>query len=269
MRWDPAKYTEFSHHRDRPFFDLTSRVAAGAPGKVVDLGCGPGRLTAALAERWPAAEVAGLDASAEMIRDAAARYGPGTPGHRPRLSFAVADAGEWEPGPDVDVLVTNAMLQWIPGHLELVARWLDALRPGAWFAAQVPGNFGSPSHVLLRRLAESPRWAGRLAGILRHDEAVAEPAAYLRLLLDAGFEADAWETTYQQVLVGADPVLDWVRGTGLRPVLSALGPAEAESFEREYGALLRVAYPAFAGRDGSPLTVFPFRRIFCVGRKAG
>lgn len=259
MKWDPAKYVEFGNHRDRPYFDLTARVHAGDPLHVVDLGCGPGNLTATLAERWPGAEVVGIDSSAEMLRKAA--------DHADRaanLSFALRDITEWMPSDRTDVVVSNAALQWVPGHPALLAGWLEALSPGSWFALQVPGNFGSPSHVLMRQLAESGRWKQRLDGVLRHDDAVAEPAEYLNIMLDAGCDADAWETTYQQVLHGPDPVLEWVRGAGLRPVLAALAPEEAAEFEAEYSALLRDAYPATAHG-----TVFPFRRIFAVARKRG
>ncbi|MEZ2389981.1 trans-aconitate 2-methyltransferase [bacterium RCC_150] len=258
VEWDPAKYAEFGNHRNRPFFDLTARILAADPRHVVDLGCGPGTLTAALAGRWPAAVVVGLDSSTEMLAKAA----PLTEGE-PRLAFVHGDIAEWTPAPDTDVVVSNAALQWVPGHMDMLAAWLKALKPGAWFALQVPGNFGAPSHVLLRELAAAPEWCRKLSGALRHDDAVGEPADYLRIMLDAGCVADAWETTYQQLLPGADAVLEWVRGTALRPVLSALPADEARTFEGQYAAMLRKAYPA--GRHG---TVFPFRRIFAVARKS-
>lgn len=257
MKWDPAKYVQFGDYRGRPYSDLTARVLADAPRQVVDLGCGPGNLTATLAERWPLARVTGLDSSAEMLAQAA-----GYAERLPNLSFGGADIAGWMPAADTDVVVTNAALQWVPGHRDMLARWLAALRPGAWFALQVPGNFNSPSHTLMRGLAESPAWAGRLAGVLRHDDVVGEPDDYLAIMLDADCDADAWETTYFQLLPGPDPVLEWVRGTGLRPVLAALSGADARVFEAEYSTLLAEAYPA--GPHG---TVFPFRRIFAVARK--
>ena len=257
MKWDPAKYVQFGDYRDRPYFDLTARVHADAPRHVVDLGCGPGNLTATLAERWPAAEVTGLDSSAEMLAQSAAHAE-----RLPNLSFGPADIAGWMPSEDTDVVVTNAALQWVPGHRDLLARWLAALKPGAWFALQVPGNFNAPSHALMRGLADSAEWKGRLAGVLRHDDVVGEPEDYLNIMLDAGCDADAWETTYSQLLAGPNPVLEWVRGTGLRPVLAALSAGEARDFEAEYSERLAGAYPA--GPHG---TVFPFRRIFAVARK--
>lgn len=257
MKWDPAKYVQFGDYRNRPFFDLTGRIGADRPVRVVDLGCGPGNLTATLADRWPEADVVGVDSSPEMLDKAgtvAARH--------PLLRFEQADIEEWMPSAETDVVVSNAALQWVPGHQDLMREWLAALRPGGWFAMQVPGNFGAPSHVLMRELAASARWAAELEGVLRGGESVGEPSDYLQILLDAGCTADAWETTYQQVLPGPDPVLEWVRGTALHPVLAVLPPEDGSEFEAQYAAALRTAYQR--GRHG---TVFPFRRIFAVGRK--
>lgn len=255
MRWDPQRYAMFGDYRDRPFFDLTGQVTAAAPRTVVDLGCGPGHLTVALANRWPQAQVIGIDASPEMIDRARAAHDGAN------VRFECADVQSFNAA-GTDVVVSNALLQWLPGHRGLLATWLDQLAPGAWLAFQVPGNFDSPSHALMRSLASSPRWRGQLGSVLRHEDAVDQPGTYLRLMLDAGYHAEAWETTYVQLLTGANPVLDWVRGTGLRPVLDILGRDDVYEFEAEYGAALQKAYPP--GQHG---TVFPFRRIFCVGQK--
>jgi trans-aconitate 2-methyltransferase len=257
VKWDPVKYVQFGDYRDRPFFDLTGRIQAESPRKVLDLGCGPGNLTATLARRWPEAQVVGLDSSSQMLAKAAVQ----TEEHE-RLSFEQADIAGWMPSAETDVVVTNAALQWVPGHQEMLARWLEAVQPGAWFAMQVPGNFNAPSHTLMRELAGSAAWAAKLAGVLRGGESVGEPADYLGIMLDAGCTADAWETTYQQVLPGTDPVLEWVRGTALRPVLAALSAEDGAAFESEYAAALRAAYPG-TGHG----TVFPFRRIFAVACK--
>lgn len=255
MRWDPGLYARHAGHRGRPFFDLVARIDDSSPRSVVDLGCGPGDLTEALARRWPAAAVRGVDASADMIDAARRRPAP------PNLSFEEGDVRDYRPGSD-EVVVTNAVLQWVPGHRDLVSAWAEGLPAGGWLALQVPGNFSAPSHALLREHAASPRWAGTLEGVLRHDDAVGDPTDYLQLLLAAGLDADVWETTYQQVLPGEDAVLGWVRGTALRPVLEVLSDAEAAEFEAGYADLLRTAYP----RDGYG-TVFGFRRIFAVGHR--
>jgi trans-aconitate 2-methyltransferase len=256
MRWDPEQYGRYADERGRPFHDLLTRVRADQPRRVVDLGCGPGTLTALLADRWPDAVVDGLDSSAAMIAEAD-RLTTG------RLTFRVGDVVDWMPPADADVVVSNATLQWVPGHRELVAKWAAALPAGGWLAFQVPGNFAAPAHRLMRELAGSPRWAAQLAGVLRHHDAVAEPAEYARLLHASGLLADVWETTYLHVLTGADPVLDWLRGTGLRPVLAVLNETDGEQFSAALAARLREAYP-----PGDAGTIFPFRRIFAVGRTA-
>lgn len=266
--WDPGQYRRFADERTRAFVDLLARVRAESPQLVVDLGCGPGELTARLGRRWPDAEVRGVDSSAEMIdaarallaaepADSRGEQAPERTGSG-RLSFTLADAVDWQPERPADVIVSNAVLQWIPDHLRVLARWASMLAAGGWLAIQVPGNFDQPSHVILRELAASPAWRP-LLGHVQLNRQTAAPAAYLDVLARAGCEVDAWETTYLHVLRGADPVLDWYRGTGLRPILAALPPGPAAEFAAEYGARLREAYPA-----GPYGTVLGFRRVFAV-----
>lgn len=258
--WDPAQYLHFADERSRPFFDLLGRVRADSPGLVVDLGCGPGQLTATLASRWPGAEVRGIDNSAEMIEAASelVRSGGGSAG---RLSFALADVSQWQPDRPVDVIVSNAVLQWVPDHLDLLPRWAAALSEGGWLAFQLPGNFDQPSHAVLRELAGSQRWRPLLGDVQLNRQA-ADPGQYLDLLARAGCEVDAWETTYLHVLQGIDPVLDWYKGTGLRPALAALPDSLVPDFLADYGARVREAYPA------APYgTVLPFRRVFVVATR--
>lgn len=263
--WDPAQYLRHAGHRARPFADLLARVPdlPGRPPRIADLGCGPGNVTALLAGRWPAAHITGYDNSPEMLDKADADHAGTTPGGG-RIDFAPADVRTWTPGRPYDLIVSNATLQWVPGHAERFGEWVAGLAPGGTLAFQVPGNFGAPSHRLMRELAHSARWQDRLGGLLRHGDAVLAPQAYLERLTALGCAADVWETTYLHLLTGEDPVLDWVKGTGLRPVLTALAddPAAREAFLHEYRAALREAYPA-TGHG----TVFPFRRIFAVARK--
>ncbi len=254
MRWDPSQYGRFAAERGRPFLDLVARIGADAPRRVVDLGCGPGTLTALLADRWPAATIEGIDSSPEMI--AAAEMLDTS------VSFSIGDVTTWTPTDGVDVIVSNAVLQWVPTHRALLASWASSLPAGGWLAIQLPGNFAEPAHALLRSLASSPRWAGPLRDVLRHDDAVDSPASYANLLLDAGLQVDAWESTYVHVLRGADPVLEWLRGTGLRPVLAALPTDDAAEFSAALAVRLRSAYPP--GEHG---TLFPFRRVFAVAHR--
>lgn len=263
MKWDPSKYTEFADHRGRPYLDLMDRVQNLAPKKIVDLGCGPGNMTKLLAQRWPEALVLGLDSSEQMIATARAQKNP------PNLRFELADARSWQADDTIDLIFSNAMLQWIPGHEELLKGWLRQLDSEAAVAIQLPGNFSSPSHATMREVADSPRWAQKLSRVLRHDDAVSEPVEYQQLLIDAGYTADVWETTYHQLLSGDDPVLEWVRGTALLPVKAVLSPEEYLDFEEDYRVAIADKYQSIEVEDGQKLVNFPFRRIFMVGQKLG
>ncbi|HEV8064788.1 MAG TPA: methyltransferase domain-containing protein [Acidimicrobiales bacterium] len=253
-RWDPGQYNRFADDRARPFFDLVSRVNHPGALDVVDLGCGPGNLTAELWNRWPGARLLGIDSSPEMLAAAAPLEVPG------RIEFQLADVRSWEPDRQFDVIVSNATLHWVPGHIDLLERFVSWLAPGGVFAMQVPGNFGEPTHLLLHDLVASRRWHRQLEGKLPPAAASHDPGDYLTTLLGLGLSAVAWETTYFQVLQGQDAVLNWMRGTALRPVLTALGEGDATEFCAEYAELLRAAYPPTA--EG---TVLPFRRVFAVG----
>lgn len=254
--WDPGLYLRYADERGRPFTDLVSRITSDA-ATVVDLGCGPGQLTPVLRARWPEAQITGLDFSAEMIAQAQEHNSD------PRATYAVADAVTWHPDGQVDVLVSNAMLQWIPDHADLLQPWTEHIAPGGTLAFQVPGNFDAPSHQLLWEIAARPAYASFTAE-LGPRAATRDPADYLGLLSRPGWSVDAWETTYLHVLAGDDPVFEWISGTGARPVLQAL-PADVRSlFERDYKAALRAAYPR---RDHG--TVLPFRRIFVVAHRSG
>ncbi|WP_410589419.1 trans-aconitate 2-methyltransferase [Amycolatopsis sp. lyj-23] len=251
--WDPGKYLDYADLRARPFHDLVSRIGASAPRRVVDLGCGPGNLTVSLRDRWPSAALECSDSSPEMVAAARSRG----------LDAALLDVRDWTPAPDTDVVVSNAVLQWVPDHGPLLRRWAAALPAGAYLAVQVPGNFNAPSHALTRELAASPAWASRLAEVvLREDDAVSTPLEYANLLTDAGCVVDAWETTYAQPLQGPSPVLEWITGTALRPIRAALSDAEWEEFRAALSPRLDEAYPARP--DG--VTWFEFRRVFFVAR---
>jgi trans-aconitate 2-methyltransferase len=180
---------------------------------------------------------------------------------RGRVRYAVADVRDWRPDRPVDVIFSNALFQWVPHHLDLFEAWLPSLPPGGRLAVGVPGNFDAPSHALLRQVCGTPRWRGRLGDLAGRREAVLEPAEYAERLARPGRRIDVWETTYLHRLDGEDPVLRWMSGTALRPVLAVLDadPAARAEFLAEYRSLLRAAYPAGPGG-----TILPFRRIFVV-----
>lgn len=253
--WDPDRYLTYADERGRPFVELIARIDAAAPATVVDLGCGPGNLTALLADRWPDASITGLDSSPEMI---AAAQGGG----EDRIAFALADLRGWRPAAPVDVLVSNATLQWVDGHLALLPTLVAAVRPGGWLAFQVPGNFDEPSHTIRRDLADEPAYAAHTRDL--ETPASHDPATYLEALVALGCTVDAWETTYLHVLSGPDPVFTWVSGTGARPTLAALPDHLRDAYVTEFKDRLRAAYPV-----GPAGVVLRFRRVFVVARTPG
>jgi trans-aconitate 2-methyltransferase len=255
-RWDPAQYGRYADERGRPFAKLVARIEVEAPDRVVDLGCGPGSLTRTLADRWPRARITGVDSSPDMI-DAAAAYAMAG-----RVEFHHADVRDWRPDGPVDVVVSNALLQWVPGHLDLITDIAGWLAPGGAFAFQVPDNFRDPSHTVIRELRLSEKWRDRLGDGADRTVAVEAPEAYLTTLGAAGLVPDVWQTTYLHLLPGDDAALEWIKGTALRPVLDALAGDDAakQEFLGECRARLDAAYPR--GPHG---TLFPFRRTFAVG----
>ena len=252
--WNADQYMKFSDHRDRPFFDLMARVTHENPRSIVDLGCGTGHLTASLLGRWPDTQVTGVDSSPEMLEKAVKYTVPD------RLRFVHADVREWTPSSSVDVIVSNAMLQWVPDHERLIPRIAGMVAPEGWLAVQMPANFDAPSHTSLRAVQALEPFNAFTAEL--------EPRTqqslgwYIGTLSGLGFVVDAWETTYMQILHGENPVLEWVRGTALRPLLKALPASLHDDFLTEYGARLLEAYPP------QPFgTLLPFKRVFFVARR--
>lgn len=248
--WDPNRYLSFESQRTRPARDLLARVHLGGASRIVDVGCGPANSTALLADRWPDAEVVGVDTSAEMIERARRAM--------PEQRFYQADLRQWRPDGPVDLVFCNAVLHWLPDHAGVFDRMLSWLGPGGWLAVQMPANFDEPSHVLMRKVARSARWESAVGEVLA-ESPIAAPAQYHRMLAGRG-SVDIWSTEYIHALSGEDPVVEWVKGAGLRPLLDRLGPEDAAAYLAEYAGEIRRAYPP--QRDGT--TLFPFRRLFIV-----
>lgn len=248
--WNPADYLQFADERSRPFLDLVARIP-GEPDRIVDLGCGPGHLTAVLRRRWPAASILGVDSSPEMIDRAR------SDNRDQRADYQLADIAEWGADRPVDLIVSNATYQWLPGQLEVLTRLRGLVAPGGTFAFQVPDNFDAASHVLLHEISGRAPYAEHLTGIDRARGVRIEE--YLELFAGAGWQVDAWQTSYLHLLPGPDPVFRWISATGARPVLQGLPDGLRGQFEIEYRAALREAYPA--RRYG---TVLPFLRSFVV-----
>lgn len=253
--WDPNQYQRYSDERSRAFYDLVERVRVRRPQLVYDLGCGPGALTASLARRWPSARVVGVDNDEAMLSSAAEH-------ENARVSFERGDLASFVPPADADVVVSNAAYHWVEDHPGVLARIAARLPENGWLAIQVPGNFAAPSHTIIRELLDEPEWVDRLGGRTTPAHPVLDAAAYGDIFAGQGLTIDTWETTYNQVLAGESPVLEWVRGSTLRPVLDRLDAgAQAELLSR-----LRSRYAAAYPRSAAGV-VLPFRRIFAVGRR--
>lgn len=253
MIWDAGQYLKYAEERSRPFFDLLARVRLEDVASIADLGCGPGNLTRTLAERWPGARVVGVDNSPEMLGKAWPLAIPG------RLEFVQADISAWSPDEPVNLIVSNAALQWLSNHDELLSRLARMLAKGGTLAVQMPYHFQNPAHLAIEETKADPRWSAALEGVGLHQNSVRPLAWYVEQLHDLGFVVDAWQTTYIHVLTGENPVLVWFKGSALRPLLSRLVFHMKDDFLRELGNRLLVAYPS----RGS-VTLLPFPRLFFV-----
>ncbi len=253
MGWEPDRYLQFSDERLQPAIDLLNRIPLARSERIVDLGCGAGNVTRLLTQRWPEADITGLDSSPEML-DRARRV-------LPTARFELSGVERWEPDGPPDLLFSNAALHWVGDHSSLFPRLLDSLSPGGVLAVQMPGNFEAPSHRLIRELAASPAWTGKLGP--GRMGAVLPMADYRHILAPRCTRLSLWETTYWQSMSGPAPVLDWLRGTTLIPYLAPLDDVTRAAFLAELGASLAAAYPA----DATGTTLFPFRRIFILAQR--
>ncbi|MFN0300108.1 MAG: methyltransferase domain-containing protein [Burkholderiales bacterium] len=251
MSWNPTQYAKFSDHRTLPALDLLARVPSEGVSTVVDLGCGTGNVTEKMVERWPAAQVIGVDSSTEML--AAARQ------RNSLISWVEADLGSWSIPGGADVVYSNAALHWLPDHDVLFPHLAEQLRPGGVLAVQMPRNFGAPTHMIAQDLAAESRWGGKLVHLIK-PAPVQEPGFYYDLLVDRFARVELWETEYIQVLHGSNAVLEWIKGSWLRQFLAALDVEEGAVFERSYAERAARAYPP--RRDGT--TVLPFKRLFMI-----
>jgi trans-aconitate 2-methyltransferase len=256
MMWDAAQYLKYSDERSRPFFDLLARVSREKLELMADLGCGPGNLTRTLTERWPTAQVLGVDNSPEMLEQARRLAIPG------RLEFVQADIASWSPDKPADLIVSNAAFHWVPDHGSLLSRVARKLSSDGILAVQMPYHFQHPAHLAIEEAKADPRWRESLKGVGLHQQSVMPLQWYVERLHEIGFTVDAWQTTYIHVLSGENPVLEWYKGSALRPLLKALEPQAQAEFLVELGERLKAAYPPKGG-----VTLLPFPRLFFVATR--
>jgi trans-aconitate 2-methyltransferase len=250
--WSAEQYLKFEDERTRPPRDLLAQVPLADARKVVDIGCGPGNSTELLVKRWPQAAVTGIDTSADMLRQARERL--------PAQKFIETNVAHWAPPENTDVLFANAIFQWVPGHLKQLQRLTGALPRGGVLAVQMPDNLDEPVHVLMREVAQTGPWREQLADKARMRDALPTPGGYYDALRPLCSRLEIWHTIYNHVLDDAAAVVEWVKGTGLRPFLDPLEAPERKQYLAEYAARVAAAYPP--QRDGKVLLRFP--RLFTV-----
>jgi trans-aconitate 2-methyltransferase len=256
MTWSAGQYLKFEDERTRPARDLLQGVPASAVRCAADLGCGPGNSTELIAVRYPGASVIGVDSAPDMIEAAKARL--------PEVRFELCSIEEWsEPGP-WDLIYANAALQWVGGHEDLLPKLVQRLAPGGSLAVQMPDNLDELSHASMRTAAQSVPFAGKLKEAAKARTELGTADWYYALLKPLASRVDIWRTTYFHALAGGlDAIVEWVKGTGLRPFLSPLSEAERDGYIAAYKEELAKAYKTLA--DGT--VILPFPRLFIVATR--
>ena len=250
--WSAAQYLKFEDERTRPARELLARVPLEAPKLVADLGCAPATSTALLAERFPDARVVGVDSDADMLANARKRL--------PRVEYVQADIVDWSPEPGTDLIYSNATFQWVPDHLGQLARLFAALAPGGVLAVQMPDNMAEPAQTLMREAARAGAWGTKLAAAMDSRDALHSVGGYYDRLVGLSARLDIWHTHYQHKMDSAAAIVEWFKGSSLRPFLDPLDAEERRGFVAAYESRLADAYPARA--DGARLLRFP--RLFIV-----
>jgi trans-aconitate 2-methyltransferase len=254
MSWSAKQYVAFEDERTRPVRDLLAALPETQARSAVDLGCGPGNSTELLAQRYPRAAISAIDSSADMIEAARRRL--------PQVRFETVGIEAWSASGPFDVILANAVLQWLPDHAALLPALARRLASGGALAIQMPNNLDGPAHRLMREIAADGPWAGKLSAAAAARTPLASPEWYYALLRSSCGSADVWQTTYYHALSGgAGAIVEWFKGSGLRPFLEPLDEAEREAYIGRYQAALARVYPPLA--DGSVL--LPFPRLFMIG----
>ena len=255
-KWDAEQYLRFSSERTQPSVDLAARIAVPDPGRIIDLGCGPGNSTAILRQRWPKADITGLDSSADMIAAASRSY--------PHHKWLIGDITAWSAGVPFDVVFSNAALQWVPRHAVIFPNLFDQVASGGVLAVQMPAHFNSSLHREILETAGDPAWR-HLMGPALNAMTKEPPSFYYNLLRPLAAHLEIWETEYYHVVDSPRSIVEWFRGTGMRPFLEAL---ENEKQRKRFEELLQERYTRAYPPQNDGRILFPFRRLFIMAYRA-
>ncbi|MCM1579533.1 MAG: methyltransferase domain-containing protein [Ruminococcus sp.] len=255
MSWDPGQYLKFRKERTQPSADLINRIKLSEPKRVIDIGCGPGNSTKMLRKRYPKAKITGIDNSEEMIKTASKNH--------PDISFSLCDASKELSaiGEKFDIVFSNACIQWIPDHNKLLREMYGLLNEGGVMAVQVPMNFSEPIHRIISERVNSEKWQSTLSGTrIFH---TLSPEEYYGILAEISENFSMWQTVYFHRMRSHSDIMEWYKGTGLRPYLDRLDKREAAEFEGEILERINEEYPVLDCGE----IIFKFPRLFFTAEK--
>jgi trans-aconitate 2-methyltransferase len=254
--WDPDHYLQFKRERTQPSIDLVARIQMDNPKTIIDIGCGPGNSTQILLNRWPHADILGIDSSKAMIERARQDY--------PHQKWKVADAATLTTRPTYDIVFSNAAIHWIPRHHLLLQRLFQMLNENGILAVQVPANQESPLYKSILRVSMSKKWSPFTAD--REDSITYHSADYYYGQLGLYTkEIVIWETIYYHIMKSHEELIEWYKGTAMKPLLDSLPNDESrEEFKREVLIGCQASYPLQRDRR----ILYPFKRLFFIARKS-
>lgn len=252
--WSSEQYLKFKKQRTQPAVDLAERIAADQPKNILDIGCGPGNSTAVLKERFPGADILGVDNSENMIDKAKASY--------PDLDFRICDITcELDKLDTYDVIFSNACLQWIPNHREFIPAFFGKLNEKGVLAVQIPMNGEEPLFKIMSKVIAEPRWNFSDMNIEINETLL--PEEYFDILSSCTESFDIWETVYYHRMPSIEAMVEWVKGTRLRPYINALDKSNAKLLENEIAERAAEIY----GKQKNGEIIFKFRRFFFTAAK--
>jgi len=252
--WKPVQYLKFENERLRPALDLLAQINMAKPKIIKDLGCGTGNITKIMKDRWPDAQITGIDSSEAMLTQAKKVSRD--------ITWEIADLNTWEAAETTDIIFSNATYHWLDNHDILFPKLMKSLNPDGILAIQMPNNFQAATHLCIAQVIRKGDWKLKLEGFLR-EQPVLTPDEYFGILANFSGSINMWETSYQHLLFGDNPVVEWTKGSALRPFLEKLDAANQDKFLDKYTELINHAYP----QNNKGVTIMPFKRLFILATK--
>lgn len=253
--WNPELYLQFNEERTQPAKDLAARIHVENPGKIMDVGCGPGNSTSVLSSRWPESEIVGIDSSASMIESARKNY--------PDIKWRIEDATKLEIDEKYDIIFSNATIQWIQDQEKLISDLVEMLETGGSLAVQVPMYHNMPVSRAIETVSLTERWKKLTSGA---NDAFTFHSTdyYYDILSDKLKSINMWETSYYHIMPSHQTIVEMIKSTGMRKFLDALDTDEEKiEFEKDVLKEITKVYPAQKDKN----VLFPFKRLFFTGYK--